>query len=161
MLDGFSFSAMGYIVSRREEHLQNIDNDIKKWKDKLSNTTSPETFNTIVKEITKKVEKVEKDVIEIKKKKYLRDINDYKTGNVRNNYKDNRTQKPLFKQTNYNRERQRQNFYEPRHNFRIKDFNTQIINNRNRDFGEERPRDPRTERPIRNNQYDHRTYSEV
>ncbi|CAH2296201.1 Hypothetical predicted protein [Pelobates cultripes] len=74
---------IGYIVSRREENLIQIDEEITLWKQQLSETTNPETFNQIIREIKMKVEKAEKDTIEIKKRKYLRDTNDYKTGNIR------------------------------------------------------------------------------
>ncbi|CAH2224430.1 Hypothetical predicted protein [Pelobates cultripes] len=74
---------MGYIVSRREDTLIKLDEEITIWRQKLSDTTNPETFNQIIKEIKNKVEKAERDTITIKKKKYLRDTHDYKTGNVR------------------------------------------------------------------------------
>ncbi|CAH2252656.1 Hypothetical predicted protein [Pelobates cultripes] len=143
---------MGYIVSRREEHLQNIDVDIKKWKDKLSNTTSPEMFNTTIIEITKRVEKVEKDVIEIKKKKYLRDVNDYKSGNVRHYNKANGTQKTRFNHFDNRESRQTNNFHE------------QQISIRNRNYERSteayKPRITK-ERPNRTNLGFNRTYSEA
>ncbi|CAH2302435.1 Hypothetical predicted protein [Pelobates cultripes] len=79
------------IVARREESLPKLNEDIIKWKENLIENTSPEIFNNIVKDIRTKVDKIENMVIETKKRKYLRDVNDYKTGNVRKQNKNGKT----------------------------------------------------------------------
>ncbi|CAH2315736.1 Hypothetical predicted protein [Pelobates cultripes] len=107
LLDGFSFSTMGYIVARREETLPKLDEEISKWKNCLAESTSPEIYNDILKEIQLKVDKLELDIIEIKKKKYLRDTIDYKTGNVRkrnNNNKNNIRQNTFVKRKQYSQD---------------------------------------------------------
>ncbi|CAH2283251.1 Hypothetical predicted protein [Pelobates cultripes] len=83
LLDGFSFSLMGYIVARREENLIKLDEEIKNSKKGLSDTTSPETFNETIVEIKRKIDKTEREVIDTKRCKYLRDLEDYRTGNIR------------------------------------------------------------------------------
>ncbi|CAH2250168.1 Hypothetical predicted protein [Pelobates cultripes] len=84
LLDGFSFSTMGYIVARREENLPKLDEEINKWKDLLIESTSPEIYNSILREIKEKVDRIETEIIDIKRSKYQRDRNDYETGKVRN-----------------------------------------------------------------------------
>ncbi|CAH2225076.1 Hypothetical predicted protein [Pelobates cultripes] len=74
---------MHLIIKRRKENLKELDKEINKCQDILLNSTNEEQFENITSHIERNLDKLEVEVIGVKKNKYLRDVQDYELKQVR------------------------------------------------------------------------------
>ncbi|CAH2219483.1 Hypothetical predicted protein [Pelobates cultripes] len=89
LLESFSFGMMNLIIKRRTQTLHKLDVEINETKNSLVEHMSSEQYSNTLIDIQTNLEKLEKSVIDIKKRKYQRDKEDYARGEVRTHTKRN------------------------------------------------------------------------
>ncbi|CAH2307550.1 Hypothetical predicted protein [Pelobates cultripes] len=99
LLESFSFGLIDLIIKRRKETLIKLDTEINTLKAFLTINMPPEQYTNTLEEIQINLEKLEKGVIEIKKRKYLRDKTDYARGEVRTFFKNNHNHRDRYDAT--------------------------------------------------------------
>lgn len=105
-LSQFSFTLMDMIIKKEEQQLVALRKDIESKEKELEDCLSHEDREKLLKDMTERVKKQEDTFIQVKQKKYERDLQDYRSGTIYN-WRDSRPKSILKKQSSrdYNRRR--------------------------------------------------------
>ncbi|CAH2248825.1 Hypothetical predicted protein [Pelobates cultripes] len=124
-MEDCSFVFMDIIIECRKKKLVELDQEIKEIQSILESLEGGENPKERIVKIAESVDRLEEDIKKTKKKKFLRDMDDYKNDRVRNfqkkydsyyekkNFQEKKTYQQ-FKRTEY--ENQNRNHYERRNN---------------------------------------------
>uniref|UniRef100_A0A8C5MAL6 Uncharacterized protein n=1 Tax=Leptobrachium leishanense TaxID=445787 RepID=A0A8C5MAL6_9ANUR len=92
LLEGFAVTMMEYIIQKKKNKLPNINCLIDQLSKQVEQEHPREALVEIHQTLGEKLERIEKEVLIMKKRKYERDVEDYRRGNVHRNYEERKTE---------------------------------------------------------------------